>query len=145
MTARTDIYSRLIPPPPPEPPTSTDPPTPTHPPSLPDTNTKCFLFLRSLPFPCSVIITSQAGESEQRNYKYENGISCGTYITPPPQSKQRAHPGFTTCNVYLAWMQGKRWVECCFTSTETVGLLGTGAQDVHLDFHTAPELCGVKG
>ena len=24
--------------------------------------------------------------------------------------------------------------------TETVGLLGTGAQDVHLDFHTAPEL-----
>ena len=31
-------------------------------------------------------------------------------------------------------------VECCFMSTETVGLLGTGAQDVHLDFHTAPEL-----
>ena len=33
--------------------------------------------------------------------------------------------------------------ECCFTSTETVGLLGTGAQDGHLDFHTAPELCVV--
>ena len=31
-------------------------------------------------------------------------------------------------------------VEYCFTSTETVGLLGTGAQDVHLDFHTAPDL-----
>ena len=31
--------------------------------------------------------------------------------------------------------------ECCFTSTETAGLLGTGAQDVHIDFHTAPELC----
>ena len=29
--------------------------------------------------------------------------------------------------------------ECCFTSTETVGLLGTEAQDGHLDFHTAPE------
>ena len=28
-----------------------------------------------------------------------------------------------------------------FTSTETVDLLGTGAQDGHLDFHTAPELC----
>ena len=26
-------------------------------------------------------------------------------------------------------------------STETVRLLGMGAQDVHLDFHTAPELC----
>ena len=32
-------------------------------------------------------------------------------------------------------------LKCCFTSTEmTVGLLGTGAQDVHLDFHTAPVL-----
>ena len=31
-------------------------------------------------------------------------------------------------------------VECCFTSTETVGLTGTGAQDGRLDFHTAPEL-----
>ena len=31
-------------------------------------------------------------------------------------------------------------LKCCFTSTETVGLLGTGAQDVHFDFHTAPEL-----
>ena len=36
-------------------------------------------------------------------------------------------------------------VESCFTATETVGLLGTGAQDGHLDFHTAPELCGGKG
>ena len=32
------------------------------------------------------------------------------------------------------------WLKCCFTSTETVGLLGTEAHDVHLDFHTAPEL-----
>ena len=32
-------------------------------------------------------------------------------------------------------------LKCCFTSTETVGLLGMGALDVHLDFHTAPELC----
>ena len=32
------------------------------------------------------------------------------------------------------------WLKCCFTSTETVGLFGMGAQDVHLDFHTAPEL-----
>ena len=31
-------------------------------------------------------------------------------------------------------------MKCCFKSTETVGLLGTGAQDVHLDFHTAPDL-----
>ena len=31
-------------------------------------------------------------------------------------------------------------LKCCFMSTETEGLLGTGAQDGHLDFHTAPEL-----
>ena len=31
-------------------------------------------------------------------------------------------------------------VECCFMSTETIGLLGTGAQDGHLGFDTAPEL-----
>ena len=33
-----------------------------------------------------------------------------------------------------------KYVECCFTSTETEGLLGMGAQDGHLDFRTAPEL-----
>ena len=33
--------------------------------------------------------------------------------------------------------------KCCFTSTETVGLLGTGPQGVHLDFHTASELCTI--
>ena len=38
-------------------------------------------------------------------------------------------------------MSSEKLVKCCSTSTETVGLLGTGAQDVHLDFHTAPELC----
>ena len=30
--------------------------------------------------------------------------------------------------------------QCYFTSTETVGLSGTGTQDGHLDVHTAPEL-----
>ena len=35
----------------------------------------------------------------------------------------------------------EKLLKCCFTSTETVDLLGTGAQDGHLDFHTAPELC----
>ena len=35
-------------------------------------------------------------------------------------------------------------MKCRFTSTETVALLGTGAQDVHLDFHTAPERWGAS-
>ena len=38
----------------------------------------------------------------------------------------------------VATKQGK--LKCCLTSTETVGLLGTGAQGGHLDFNTAPEL-----
>ena len=40
-------------------------------------------------------------------------------------------------------MSAPTWLllKWCFTSTETVGLLETGAQDGHLDFHTAPELC----
>ena len=36
-------------------------------------------------------------------------------------------------------------VECCFTSTETAGLLGAGAQDGQLDSHTAPDLCPLGG
>ena len=35
-----------------------------------------------------------------------------------------------------AFALGMLLLKCCFTSTETVGLLGTGAQDGHLDFHT---------
>ena len=36
------------------------------------------------------------------------------------------------------------WLKRCFTLSETVGLLETGAQDGHLDFHTAPELCATE-
>ena len=36
---------------------------------------------------------------------------------------------------------GDGWLKCCCTSKEAVGLLGTEAQDGHLDFHTTPELC----
>ena len=36
-------------------------------------------------------------------------------------------------------------VKCCFTSTVTVGFLGTGAQDVHLNIHKAPELWVTAG
>ena len=35
-------------------------------------------------------------------------------------------------------------LKCRFTSTETTGLLGMGAQDGHLDFHTAPGLCPTR-
>jgi len=54
--------------------------------------------------------------------------------------KTMIHDALLLCGLRLlrvaCWL-----VECCFTSTETVGLLGTGAQDGHLDFYTAPGLC----
>ena len=37
------------------------------------------------------------------------------------------------------------WLKCCFMSTETVGLLGTGSQDVHFDFHILLSSVGVGG
>ena len=43
-------------------------------------------------------------------------------------------------SVYRPSQRGEWLVECCFTSTETRGLLGTEAWDGHLHFHTAPEL-----
>ena len=57
-------------------------------------------------------------------------------------SVSHSKPGFPADGpqIYDRLQQGSQLAECCFTSTETVGLLGTGAQDVHLDFHTAPEL-----
>ena len=42
---------------------------------------------------------------------------------------------------YMSFNVG--WLKCCFTSTETLGLLGTGAQDGHLHFHTAPQLSAI--
>ena len=42
---------------------------------------------------------------------------------------------YTGCSFFKS-----SWLSC-FTSTETVGLLGAGAQGGHLDFHTAAEFC----
>ena len=63
-------------------------------------------------------------------------------ISPPgpTQTQQRVSVPNGQGPVPASPVIGAKLVECCFTSTETVGLLGTGAQDVHLDFHTAPEL-----
>ena len=48
-------------------------------------------------------------------------------------------------NVYVLKSHAVRiqrfgWSVALRPATETVGLLGTGAQDVHVDFHTAPDL-----
>ena len=41
--------------------------------------------------------------------------------------------------------QCRSTVQCCFTATETVkGSLGTGALDVHLDFHLSYAVVGAR-
>ena len=52
----------------------------------------------------------------------------------PWRSPQLSHSSWTRIQDLLLL---KSW----FTSAETVGWLGTGTKDGHLDFHTASELC----
>ena len=40
---------------------------------------------------------------------------------------------------YLVRWSSDLLLKCCFTSTKHVGLLQVGAQDIHLNFHTASE------
>ena len=85
-------------------------------------------------------------------------------ISPPPCQRRKIRYSVNRTTGIMLWVRDKSpsltgfpdsgrhaelWshvfmspqlVERCFTSTETVRLLGTGAQDGHLDFHTAPEL-----
>ena len=58
-----------------------------------------------------------------------------------PHIVQNAEPHVRFERTWLDQSVSVVLAECCFTPTETVGLLGTAAQDDHLDFHTAPELC----
>ena len=66
-------------------------------------------------------------------------LRCPPPPPPPPYFRQIAHA--SPLRMREALSARGRWLKCCFTFTETVGLLGTGAQDGHLDFYTAPVLC----
>ena len=70
-------------------------------------------------------------------------VVIGYFVGYQPVRKLVAHTVVRSRKIVLGCLVGRLWlglVECCFTSTETVGLLGTGSQDGHLDFHTGPEL-----
>ena len=60
------------------------------------------------------------------------------------QQPQDLQQRVSRCFVPLRFIQTHERLKSCFTSAETVGLLATGAQDVHLDFHTAPQLLSSK-
>ena len=58
-------------------------------------------------------------------------------LIPSPEviSSGEVHCSFVESHCYVIVCL----VQCCFASTETIGLLGTGAQDGRLVFHTAPD------
>ena len=62
---------------------------------------------------------------------------CGTAESPPIPPGDK--PVLSKSKEAVAG-----WMKCYFTSTETVGLLGTGAQDVHLVLHTQLRSSGRK-
>ena len=75
-------------------------------------------------------------------HKWVNVHAGSTSLSQEVQTCLLSTPGIFVCpnnSMAVGWLIG--WLDvCCFTSTETIYLLGTGAQDGHLDFHTAPEL-----
>ena len=54
---------------------------------------------------------------------------CCSSCTPPTQKPQKREENAPVLDASLDW-DTDAWLKYCFTSTETVGLLGTGAQDV---------------
>ena len=65
---------------------------------------------------------------------YRAFVQCCFTCTENVRTIRVGEPGTSTATFTVLMLK------CCFTSTETVCLLGTGAQDGHLDFHTPPEL-----
>ena len=106
-------------------------------------------FLPRLVWPCGGRLRHHISESvPQRSADRLTARGQQTSPPPPPPPPPRRELGcaLAPSSVSNSWPPAfdtiaTNLVECCFTSTETVGLLGTGAQDVHFDFHTAPELC----
>ena len=68
-----------------------------------------------------------------------------SYMWPSPMKPVKSQlsigpSGWNSCWGQSGWFSlfaGLNVNCCCFTSTETVGLLGMGAQDSHFDFHTS--------
>ena len=60
------------------------------------------------------------------------------YVYLLTETRKRIRDGEpkTTTSTFTLLLSIFLMMTCCFTSTETVGLLGTGAQDGHLDFQT---------
>ena len=85
-------------------------------------------------YPCTTVTP----DLPFNGYNYGPGMDAAdAYMMFPPCLESRQKLDFFVWLLFSCY----ELVECCFTSTETVGLSGTGVQDGHLDFHTAPEFC----
>ena len=90
-----------------------------------------------------IVITAQGSWPCGQYYRGGNSDALTTAPTDSvvTDSDMRLLNADTIVGAGASALDGDIWLKCCcFTSTETVGLLGTGAQDVHLDLHTAPEI-----
>ena len=99
--------------------------------SVTQTASVCFRWVHFPPPPC-----------QRRKIRYSVNRTTGIMLWV--RDKSPSLTGFPDSGRHAElWshvFMSPQLVERCFTSTETVRLLGTGAQDGHLDFHTAPEL-----
>ena len=73
------------------------------------------------------------GEAARRNHTGSIAVPIFTGVSVSSVKLSTSESRFNMLSLLL--------LKYCFTSLETVGLLGTGAQDGHLDLHTAQELC----
>ena len=80
-----------------------------------------------------------SGQNKNNKTKHPSFVPLFSVDLRPPRSYGLLGTGTSTFTQLLG-SENIDLVKCCFTSTETVGLLATGARDVHLDFHTPPEL-----
>ena len=89
--------------------------------------------------------------TDERHGEGHNHWALDTVSDPPfPSHGRPAPPRVSTVTkghlltpfliVRTVIVDTKLGLVLLYVPTETVGLLGTGAQDVHLDFHTASEL-----
>ena len=79
---------------------------------------------------CCRMLWKRGFDINEQNSDGNTPLSCAVH------TKQVGIDG----EIYCVGLEQVGWLKCCFTSTETVSLLGTRAQDGHLHFHTAPEL-----
>ena len=86
----------------------------------------------------------RVAQGHPRTITAEGKVIKSCVHKPQPLERKPWRWSGTDFNLLRLLVCGVR-AQCCFTSTETVRTVRDwGAQDGHLDFHTAPELWGLQ-